>query len=245
MSNDRLSGVDLTVSRGEIHGLAGLIGSGRTEILETIFGLRRVESGEIAIDGQARSLRTPTEAIEQGIALVPEDRHLQGLILEHSIERNVALAQLRRFSRWGWTQQRATVKDAGAAIRKLAVKAPGPSSLVKTLSGGNQQKVVFAKWSNPPPRVLLLDEPTVGVDVGAREEIYSVIRSAAAAGAGVLVVSSDLAELLLLCDRISLVVEGRIVTTLSRGAIVNAEELHHLLQLTQAADQRPPYELSA
>lgn len=245
VSNDRLSAVDLTVRKGEIHGLAGLIGSGRTEILETICGLRSVTSGTIAIDGEPRSLRSPTDAIALGIALVPEDRHVQGLILDHSIERNVTLAQLRQFSRWGWMQQRVASDKAGSAIHKLAVKASGLSSPVKALSGGNQQKVVFAKWSNPPPRVLLLDEPTVGVDVGAREEIYSVIRHAARGGSGVLVVSSDLAELLLLCDRISLVVEGRIVTTLLRGDVASAEELHHLLQLTRGADQGMPYELSA
>jgi ribose transport system ATP-binding protein len=245
VSNDRLRGVDLTVCGGEIHGLAGLIGSGRTEILETAFGLRRASSGTVTIGGEARQPAGPTEAIELGIALVPEDRHAEGLVLEHSIERNVTLARLPHLSRWGWMQQRAATHRAQAAIRRLAIKARGAPSLVRTLSGGNQQKVVFAKWSDPQPRLLLLDEPTVGVDVGAREEIYGVIRDAANSGTGVLVVSSDLVELLQLCDRISLVVQGRIVRTFQRGELGSAEELHHLLQLSQAAEPATSLELSA
>jgi ribose transport system ATP-binding protein len=119
-------------------------------------------------------------------------------------------------------------------MKQLAVKAPGPATYVKFLSGGNQQKVVFAKWNHPRPKLLMLDEPTVGVDVGAREEIYGVVHDAAQAGTGVLVVSSDLDELLRLCDRISLVVEGRIVRTLERADLRSAEELHHLIQLSRS-----------
>jgi ribose transport system ATP-binding protein len=238
VANDRLRHVDLTLRKGEIHGLAGLIGSGRTEVLQTIFGLRPIESGEISIGGLSLGSGDPAQAIELGVALVPEDRQLQGLILEHSIERNLTLPRLRYFSRWGWIQQRASVQQAQAAMRKLAVKAPGPSTYAKNLSGGNQQKVVFAKWNHPQPRVFLLDEPTVGVDVGAREEIYGLIRGAAKGGAGVLLVSSDLAELLLLCDRISIVVDGAIVKTLDRGAFGGAEELHHMIQTSQSSEER-------
>lgn len=235
VSNDRLRAVDLSVLKGEIHGLAGLIGSGRTEILETAFGLRPVESGTFEIDGNPWLPKSPADAIDQGIALVPEDRHVQGLVLDHSIERNVTLSRLPYFSRWGWMQQRAAIRRAETAIGKLAVKAQGVSSLVRTLSGGNQQKVVFGKWNDPRPLVLLLDEPTVGVDVGAREEIYGVIRHAVSDGAGVLVVSSDLVELIELCDRISVIVNGRVARTLVRGEIDDAEELHHLLQLFQVS----------
>jgi len=237
VSNDRLHAVDLSVLKGEIHGLAGLIGSGRTEVLETVFGLRPVESGTFEIEGRRWLAKSPADAIDQGVALVPEDRHVQGLVLDHSIERNVSLSRLPYFSRWGWMQQRAATRRAETAIGRLAVKAQGASSLVRTLSGGNQQKVVFGKWNDPRPRVLLLDEPTVGVDVGAREEIYGVIRQAVRGGTGVLVVSSDLVELIELCDRISVVVDGRVVRTLMRGEIEDAEELHHLLQLLQASSQ--------
>ncbi len=245
VSNDRLRSVDLTVYKGEIHGLAGLIGSGRTEILETVFGLRPATKGTVSINGTAATLKSPKQAIAKGVALVPEDRHVQGVVLDHSIERNISLTQLRRFSSWGWMHKRKALAQAQAAVTKLSVKAQGTGSLVKTLSGGNQQKVVFAKWSDPRPNVLLLDEPSVGVDVGAREEIYGVIRSAAVEGTGVLVVSSDLVELLLLCDRISVVVEGGIVRTFPRGTVKNAEDLHHLLQQSQTEYERTIYGVPA
>jgi ribose transport system ATP-binding protein len=235
VSNDRLRHVDLLLRRGEIHGLAGLIGSGRSEILQTIFGLRTVDTGAIEIDGRARSRITPAEAIQLGVALVPEDRHLEGLVLDHSIERNLTLPRLPHFSRWGWLRSQAAVQQAKRSMKELSVKAPGPSTAVKFLSGGNQQKVVFAKWNHPRPRVLLLDEPTVGVDVGAREEIYGVVNDAARAGTGVLVVSSDLDELLRLCDRISIVADGSIVKTVERAELANAEALHHLIQLSRSS----------
>jgi ribose transport system ATP-binding protein len=234
VANDRLHEVDLALRKGEIHGLAGLVGSGRTEILETIFGLRGVEAGDVVIDGASLNNCEPARAIALGIALVPEDRQVQGLVLEHSVERNLTLPQLPHFSRWGWLRHRASVQQAQAAMLKLAVRAPSPSTYVKNLSGGNQQKVVFAKWNYARPRVLLLDEPTVGVDVGAREEIYGLIHETVRAGAGVLIVSSDLAELLLLCDRISVVVDGGVIKTLDRADFGSAEELHHLIQISQS-----------
>jgi ribose transport system ATP-binding protein len=237
VSNDRLRDVSLAVLKGEVHGLAGLIGSGRTEILQTIFGIRSIDTGTVVIDAQSLSAMTPAAAIKVGIALVPEDRHVQGLVLEHSIERNLTLPWLSIFSRWGWLHSHAAAQQARSAMKMLAVKAPGPSTYVKFLSGGNQQKVVFAKWNHPRPKLLLLDEPTVGVDVGAREEIYGVVHDAALAGTGVLVVSSDLDELLRLCDRISIVVDGGIVNTVNRADLRNAEALHHLIQLPRFLDE--------
>jgi ribose transport system ATP-binding protein len=235
VTNDRLRGVDLTVHAGEIHGLAGLIGSGRTEILETIFGLRSCERGTIRVrDVDLTNSSTP-EAIDAGVALVPEDRHVQGLVLDHAIERNLTLPRLPHFSRFGWLQRKASQAAADVAMRQLSIRAPGTATLVRNLSGGNQQKVVFAKWSEPRPQVLLLDEPTIGVDVGAREEIYALVRAAARSGTAVLVVSSDLAELLSLCDRISIVVDGAIAQTVERDALDNAEALHHLIQLPRVA----------
>jgi ribose transport system ATP-binding protein len=235
VANDRLQDVDLTVYKGEIHGLAGLIGSGRTEILETIFGLRGVARGEVRVAGSTLANRQPREAIDLGIALVPEDRHVQGVVLDHTIERNLTLPRLPNFSRWGWLDQRGSLAQARVAMNKLAVKAPSTSTPVKNLSGGNQQKVVFAKWHQPRPRVLLLDEPTIGVDVGAREEIYGLVREAARAGTAVLVVSSDLAELLRLCHRISIVANGTIVATIDRDTLDGTEALHHMIQLPRAS----------
>ncbi|MGF6772213.1 ribose transport system ATP-binding protein [Paraburkholderia sp. GAS199] len=235
VSNDRLHHVDLTVRRGEIHGLAGLIGSGRTEILQTVFGLRAVESGTLTIDGRPCTRMKPAEAIQRGVALVPEDRHVEGLVLDHSIERNLTLPRLPHFSRWGWLRSQAALGQAKRSMKELAVKAPNSSTSVKFLSGGNQQKVVFAKWNHPRPKLLLLDEPTVGVDVGAREEIYGVVHDVAQSGSGVLVVSSDLDELLRLCDRISIVADGHIAATVERAALGNAESLHHLIQQSRSS----------
>jgi ribose transport system ATP-binding protein len=235
VSNDRLADVDLTVHQGEIHGLAGLIGSGRTEILETIFGLRGVARGDVRVAGSTLANRRPRAAIDLGIALVPEDRHVQGVVLDHTIERNLTLPRLAHFSRWGWLDQRGAALQARVAMSKLAVKAPSAATAVKHLSGGNQQKVVFAKWHQPRPRLLLLDEPTIGVDVGAREEIYGLVREAARAGTAVLVASSDLAELLRLCDRISIVCDGTIAQTVDRDALDGTEALHHMIQLPRAA----------
>jgi ribose transport system ATP-binding protein len=231
--NDRLRGVDLSLRTGEIHGLAGLIGSGRTEILETIFALRLIEAGELRLGGAAQHMRGPAEAIEKGVALVPEDRQGQGLVLDHSIERNFSLPRLPHFSWASWVRRGAETEETEAAIKRLSIKAPGPSTRVRNLSGGNQQKVVFAKWNNERTRILLLDEPTVGVDVGAREEIYGLIRDAVRSGAGVLIVSSDLHELILLCDRISIVVDGRVTATLGSDEFGDAEHLHELIQMSQ------------
>jgi ribose transport system ATP-binding protein len=237
VSNARLHNVNFAVRKGQVHGLAGLIGSGRTEILQTIFGLLPIDAGAIELDGQPLAARRPGDAIQRGIALVPEDRHLQGLVLDHSIERNLTLPRLPQFSRGGWLRAQAAAQQARTAMKQLSVKAPDASTHVKFLSGGNQQKVVFAKWNHPRPKVLLLDEPTVGVDVGAREEIYGVVRDAARAGTGVVVVSSDLDELLRLCDRISIVVDGSIVRTVERAQLRTAEELHHLIQLPRPTEE--------
>ncbi|OYD73843.1 UNVERIFIED_ORG: monosaccharide ABC transporter ATP-binding protein (CUT2 family) [Burkholderia sp. CF145] len=237
VSNARLRNVNFAVRKGQVHGLAGLIGSGRTEILQTIFGLLPIDAGAIELDGQPLAARRPGDAIQRGIALVPEDRHLQGLVLDHSIERNLTLPRLPQFSRGGWLRAQAAAQQARTAMKQLSVKAPDASTHVKFLSGGNQQKVVFAKWNHPRPKVLLLDEPTVGVDVGAREEIYGVVRDAARAGTGVVVVSSDLDELLRLCDRISIVVDGSIVRTVERAQLRTAEELHHLIQLPRPTEE--------
>ena len=156
-------------------------------------------------------------------------------MLDHSIERNLTLPRLPQFSRWGWLRSQAAVQQAKRSMKELSVKAPNSSTAVKFLSGGNQQKVVFAKWNHPRPKLLLLDEPTVGVDVGAREEIYGVVNDAAQAGTGVLVVSSDLDELLRLCDRISIVADGSIVKTVERAELANAEALHHQIQLSRSS----------
>lgn len=233
--NDVLQDVSLVVRPGEIVGLAGMIGSGRTEILETVFGLRSVSEGELRVAGRPRKLKSPVDAIRLGIGLVPEDRHEQGLVLADSIDRNLSLPILKRLTRLGRFRRRLSLRRSQSVMTSLSVKAPNPSTTLQALSGGNQQKVVFGKWLEPRCELLLLDEPTVGVDVGAREEIYEVIRNGAAQGTSTVVVSSDLDELLLLCDRFYIVRDRSTNQSLRRDEISNTEQMHHLI----AAEAQP------
>ncbi len=235
VSNDRLHNVDLAVRPGEVVGLAGMTGSGRTEILETIFGLRKVASGELRVSGEKKRLaRGPIQAIELGIGLVPEDRHVQGLVLDHSIERNLALPHLDQLDFFGLFRRRESKTRARSVIDALSIKTPSSGTQAAELSGGNQQKVVFGRWSDPTPKLLLLDEPTVGVDVGAREQIYDVVRRVVSSGSAVLIVSSDLGELLMLTDRVAIVADGRVVEVLDVAEIRNEEHLHQIVQEAQS-----------
>ncbi|RYC05913.1 sugar ABC transporter ATP-binding protein [Nocardioides zhouii] len=230
VQNGRLRGVDLQVRPGEILGLAGMIGSGRTEILETMFGLRQADQGEVLYLGKPVTWRSPRDAITAGVALVPEDRHLEGLVLGDTIAANTALPQLPHLTRAGMFNKGEATRRAKGAVGDLNVKAPGINTRLKNLSGGNQQKVVFGKWLVPEPKLLLLDEPTVGVDVGARDEIYGIIRRFAQKGCAVVVVSSDLVELELLCDTVTVVHDGRATTSVHISEVEGEERLHHLVQ---------------
>jgi ribose transport system ATP-binding protein len=235
VSNARLREVNLSVRQGEIVGLAGTIGSGRTELLETVFGLLPVTSGTVLLAGNRTVLHDCADAIRRGIALIPEDRHVDGLVLEHSIEHNISLPHLSRFSRYGLFQRRASHRRSATIIEQLNVRTPSARQRVGALSGGNQQKIVFGKWLDPAPRVLLLDEPTVGVDVGARAEIYQAVRTLATTdNTAVLVASSDFDELLLLCDTIALVADGCVTSVLPRSQVRNEQHLHELVQEQQS-----------
>jgi ribose transport system ATP-binding protein len=213
---------------GEIVGLAGLLGSGRTEIAETIFGRRRSHSGTISVDGKA--IHTNRGAIEAGVALVPEDRRTQGLILDHSLLANFILPNLASFTRGLFVLDGAGAKAAEAYIRKLRIKTSGSDGPVRLLSGGNQQKVVLAKWLERKPRLLILDEPTMGVDIGAKSDILQIVREIANSGAAVLVISSELEELLAMSDRILVIHDGKLVNDFKRKDIPSEEMLHHAIQ---------------
>lgn len=228
--NARLNGIDLKVRPGEILGVAGMVGSGRTEILETIFGLRPVDEGEVVYEGKPVRWSAPHQAIAAGVAFVPEDRHLQGLVLADTIAANIAMPRLPHLTRAGIFSKGQAKDRARAAVKSLNVKAPGIHTRLQDLSGGNQQKVVFGKWLKPEPKLLLLDEPSVGVDVGARDEIYGIIRSFARNGCAVVVVSSELVELQLLCDTLAVVYDGHITSTVHTSEVEGEERLHHLVQ---------------
>jgi ribose transport system ATP-binding protein len=212
-----LSGVGFDLHAGEILGVGGLLGSGRTEILETIFGSAGGEvGGEIRLDGEAVDIRSPREARRLGIALVTEDRKTQGLHLRASIADNIALPLTARLSRFALRAFDAEDRLARDAVRSLGVRCESIRQTADTLSGGNQQKVVIGKWLASEPRILLLDEPTRGIDVGAKREIYDLIFKLAREGLAIVVVSSELPELLLLADRILVMSQGRQTGILGR-----------------------------
>jgi ABC-type sugar transport system ATPase subunit len=208
-------GVDLALRRGEILGLAGLVGAGRTELAQSIFGIRHPDSGEIFIDGEEARIHSPQAAMERGIFLVPEERRSQGLILPFSIKNNITLSILDRISRFGFVSR----SERGIADRfmgELSIRGAEVSAPVNRLSGGNQQKVVVAKSLAREPNVLLLDEPTRGVDVGAKSEIYRLMDDLAKEGKAILLISSELEEVLSMADRVMVMREGRISGEFSR-----------------------------
>jgi ribose transport system ATP-binding protein len=225
-----LRDVDLDLHAGEIVGLAGLMGSGRSELARAVFGIDRLEGGEIHVRGQRVRIRRPADAIRHGIVLVPEDRRTQGLVLGHSLERNLTLTLLRRLSHGGLLDDDEGAGIADGYARRLQIRSPSLATPVRRLSGGNQQKVVLAKWLATEPQVLILDEPTVGVDIRTRSEITAVVRGLADEGRAVLVISSELAEILALADRILVLREGRVDRSLGRADVADEPELHRLVQ---------------
>jgi ribose transport system ATP-binding protein len=206
------------VNSGEIVGIAGLVGAGRTEVLQTLFGIEAARGGEIKLRGRLIAVRHPLDAVRAGLALVPEDRKEQGLVLAMTVQENIGLAALAvKGVRGLLIDRRQERRDADMMIGRLRLRPPNPRAIAQNLSGGNQQKAVLAKWLLLNPAVLLLDEPTRGVDVGAKEEIYNLIEAVAEKGAAVLFVSSEMPEVLGLADRIVVMHEGRITGELSRA----------------------------
>jgi ribose transport system ATP-binding protein len=208
--------VNLSVRAGEVVGLGGLVGAGRTELVEALFGLRRIVAGEVRIDGDPFVPASPGDAIDCGLLLAPEDRRQHGLHLGTSVERNLSLPNLDRWSRAGLVDRSRVHREAGTIVERLRIRLRSLRQPAGQLSGGNQQKIVFGKWLTRGPRVFVLDEPTRGVDVGARGEIYALIDELAGAGVAVLMVTSDMEELLGLSDRILVMHEGRLTGELSR-----------------------------
>lgn len=216
------------VRRGELVGIAGLVGAGRSELLRTIFGIDRAVSGNIFVAGELLKRRSPHAAMESGLGFVPEDRKKEGLVLESTIVRNVGLAGLARNAfRGGWLNRRKEISDARQAMNDMRIKTPSPWQLVKYLSGGNQQKVVMGKWLALSPQILLMDEPTRGVDIGAKQEIYQLMESLAAEGRGVLFASSELEEIIGIADRVLVMHEGRLAGEVSGDQITE----HSIMQL--------------
>jgi ABC-type sugar transport system ATPase subunit len=211
-------GVSFSVRAGEIVGIAGLVGSGRSEMAQIIFGTLPAEKGEIRIGGKHVHIRRPEDAVRHGIAYVPEDRGLQGLIRAMTLRENTSMAVLPQVSRWNFIQRPKETVMARDAIKQLAIRATGPEQVVNKLSGGNQQKVVVSKWLASKPRILIMDEPTRGVDVGAKSEIHRLMSQLAAEnGLAILMISSELPEILGMSDRVLVMREGRIVAEFDRA----------------------------
>jgi rhamnose transport system ATP-binding protein len=212
----RVKNVNLAIRSGEIVGLAGLVGSGRTQLAEALFGLATITQGSVHIDGIPVEIRSPRDAVQAGLAYVPEDRRRHAVILEMPIRSNVTLASLDKLSKSGMLQKRAERDVAQEFTERLHLKATSIETLAKNLSGGNQQKVALARWLITKPKVLILDEPTQGIDVHAKSEIYQLIGALAEAGMAILLISSEMSEILALSDRIAVMSKGELVGIFDR-----------------------------
>jgi len=218
--------LNFTVHSGEVVGLAGLVGAGRTELMRVLFGIQSPMGGRILLDGKRIIIENPLDAIRAGIALVPEDRKEQGVILEMAVRENITLAGLRFGERHGFLDHGKEVRTAAQMIGDLNIRTPGQEQLVQYLSGGNQQKVALAKWLTLRPRVLLLDEPTRGVDVGAKQEIYRLMEQLVEQGTAILCVSSEMEEVLGVSDRVLVMQEGRLAGELGRSELSEEAVMH-------------------
>lgn len=215
---DVVENINFTLRHGEILGFAGLVGAGRTEMARLLFGIDKKDSGEIYIDGQKVNINSPESAVKVGICLVPEDRAIQGLVLKLSVLENIIMSTLKNYSNpLGIMSSKKIEKTVYKYIKALTIRTPHPKQKVMYLSGGNQQKIVLSKWLASQPKILILDEPTRGIDVGAKAEIYNLICELANLGMGIIMISSELPEILGICDRIAVMHEGKLVKILERA----------------------------
>ena len=227
------AGIDFSVRRGEVVGMAGLVGAGRTEIARAIFGLERADAGTIAVDGKEVRVRTSRDAYAAGIGYVPEDRQRDGLFLGLSVRRNLTLSAISRLTRLGFLRRGAETVMARSLTARLQIRPPDIERPVMTLSGGNQQKAVMGRCLSMEPKVLILDEPTRGIDVGAKAEVHHLIGESAASGVGILLISSELPEVLAASDRVLVIADGEIVREFARA---DANEDNVMLAATRQVD---------
>ena len=235
LTSDKVSGIDLTLLRGEIYGLAGLVGSGRTELVRCIFGADQRISGDIVVDGKHVDISSPRDAMRAGIALIPEDRRGQSLVQVMTVEQNFALANQAAFSQRGVIRGRLRRQQIERYIKELGIRPNRADIPVRDLSGGNQQKVVIARWLHTGAKIFLFDEPTRGIDVGAKAEIHDLLRRLATRGAAVFVISSELPELLALAQRIGVMREGRLVHQIDDPTGLTEERLMRIASGGMAA----------
>lgn len=225
---DRVKNVSLAVRAGEIVGINGLVGAGRTETVRAIFGADKKDKGQVFVLGKEANIKSPLDAVRWGVGLLPEDRKAQGVLLHMSVKVNATMSSIKQITRYrGWINQKAETTLVQSLVRKLAIKTSSIEADVSSLSGGNQQKVAFSKWLASDCKVLILDEPTRGVDVGAKVEIYKLINEIAQQGVGVLMISSDMPEVIGMCDRVLVMKDGRVTGELHKAEL-NEENILRL-----------------
>jgi len=224
--SNKFEDISFTVKKGEIFGIAGLVGAGRTELMHALFGLDKPEQGSVVFDGEELHVNRPKDAIAKGIAYVTEDRKDEGLVLEMSIAQNITLASMKELSAGLFVKENEEKKVIKDQIQKLRIKMNNPKQMVKSLSGGNQQKVVLAKWMMKEPKLLILDEPTRGIDVGAKAEIYKLMCEYVAKGNAIIMISSEMPEVMGMADRIMVLSNGKIGGELNRDEFVQEQIMH-------------------
>ncbi|MCI9479580.1 MAG: sugar ABC transporter ATP-binding protein [Lachnospiraceae bacterium] len=226
-----LKNISLKLYKGEILGLAGLVGAGRTELVRLIYGADKVEGGEIFLEGKKVRIKSPANAVDLGIGLLPEDRKLEGVILELSIKQNVILPSLKGISRMLYINRKKEKEIICSQINDLKIKTPSFEQLVRNLSGGNQQKVVVSKWLASSAKILIFDEPTRGIDVGAKQEIYTLMNKLTEQGISIIMVSSEMEELMGMSDRIIVLREGAVAGELSAGETITQEQIMEIASM--------------
>ena len=221
--------ISFDLKYGEVLGIAGLVGAGRTEIMRCIFGLDKKDTGTIMIEGKECDIKSPKDAIELGIGFVTEDRKVEGLVLSMSVGKNITMSILERLCKFNFIDDKKAVELAKEYIERLSIRTPSYKQIVENLSGGNQQKVVIAKWLLTQPKVLILDEPTRGIDVGAKNEIYKLMNQLSERGIGIIMISSELPEILRMSDRILVIREGRITASFDSSECSQERIMKHAL----------------
>ena len=228
--NEQIEDVSFKLRKGEVIGFAGLLSSGRTEILETLFGIRRARCGTIKINHQLVTINSPAQAVKAGFGLVPEDRRTQGLVLTHSLKDNLILPILNKLCTGPFLDKKKIKRTTDHSIRELSVKTDSAEKIIGLLSGGNQQKIVISKWLRSDMTILLLDEPTAGVDIGSKKELVATVRKFTDQGNSAIFVSSELQEMMAVCDRIYILKRGKIINELRHDEIESEEVLQNEIQ---------------
>jgi ribose transport system ATP-binding protein len=237
--SSKFKNISFYVRRGEVVGFAGLVGSGRTEVARAIFGADKTSGGKLLLDGTGKKITSPKTAVQNGIALIPENRKTDGLVLQMMVKENISFANLKKITgTLGWLKQKEEIRNSAELVNTLSIKTPNVNAAASSLSGGNQQKVVLAKWFNTKSKVIILDEPTRGVDVGAKVEIYKVINDFAKSGLGVLMISSEMGELIGMCDRVYVFRSGGIVGELFAPDITEQKIMEMIIRGTSSEAPR-------